>query len=62
MLALFSRAVERDTDHWRGNITHPRHMGLSLKEQRKMKGKNKKKVTPMILNEIWKYICSDNYY
>ena len=38
------RAVERDTDGRRGNITHPRHMGLSLKEQRKMKGKKKKKV------------------
>ena len=44
------RAVERDTDPRRGNITHPRHMGLSLKEQQKMKGKKKKKVTQTLPN------------
>lgn len=36
------RAVER---------AHPRHMGLSLKDQRKMKGK-KKKVTMVNLQSI----------
>lgn len=41
MFAPRELAVERDTDLRRGNITHPRHMGLSLKEQRKKKGKKK---------------------
>lgn len=46
----FCRAVERDTDPRRGHIKHPRHMGLSLKEQQKLKGKKKKKVTLNSLN------------
>lgn len=47
-MILLCRAVERDTysGRGRGRITHPRHMGLSLKEQQKMKGK--KKVTTVL--------------